>query len=73
VNVVTSQIDKELLRTLVDEEKVEPIWETRRDVIAYSHFKSAVDLGITITLNDLPFERAMVFSWIKGEIDGRKT
>jgi len=72
VNVVTSQIDKELLRTLVDEEKVEPIWETRRDVIAYSHFKSAVDLGITITLNDLPFERAMVFSWIKGEIDGRK-
>jgi hypothetical protein len=73
VNVVTSQIDKDLLRTLVDKEKVEPIWETRRDVIAYSHFKSAVDLGITITLNDLPFEKAMIFSWIKGEIDGRKT
>lgn len=49
------------------------IWETRKDVIAYSHFKSMVDLGITMTLNDLPFERAMVFSWIKGEIDGRKT
>jgi len=73
VNVVTSQIDKELLKTLVEPEKIEGIWETRKDVIAYSHFKSAIDLGITITLNDLPFERAMVFSWIKGEIDGRKT
>jgi hypothetical protein len=72
VKVVQSQIDKEFLKTLVEPEKVEPIWETRKDVIAYSHFKSAIDLGITINLNDLPFERAMVFSWIKGEIDGRK-
>lgn len=73
MNVVTSQIDKSQLKDLVEIEKVEMIWETRKDVIAYSHFKSMVDLGITMTLNDLPFERAMVFSWIKGEIDGRKT
>ena len=73
MNVVSSQISKEQLKELVEAEKVEMIWETKKDVIAYSHFKSAVDLGISITLNDLPFEKAMVFSWIKGEIDGRKT
>lgn len=73
MNVVTNQVDKEQLRDLVDADKVEAIWDTRKDVIAYSHFKSAIDLGITIGLNDLPFEKAMVFSWIKGEIDGRKT
>jgi hypothetical protein len=73
VNVVSGQLDKEQLKQLVEPEKIEDIWETRKDVIAYSHFRSAVELGLTVGLNDLPFERAMVFSWIKGEIDGRKT
>lgn len=73
MNSVSSQLTKEQLRNLVDEDKIEGIWETRKDVIAYSHFKNAIDLGMTVGLNDLPFERAMVFSWIKGEIDGRKT
>lgn len=54
-------------------EKVDGIWNTRKDVLDYLHFKSVIDLGITVSLNDLPFEKAMVFSWIKGAISGRKT
>ena len=55
------------------EETVEGIWETRKEVISYLAFKGAKELGITFGLNDIPFEKAMIFSWIKGEIDGRKT
>lgn len=54
-------------------EKVEGIWGTRKDVLDYLHFKSVIDLGLTVSLNDLPFEKAMVFSWIKGAISVRKT
>jgi len=54
-------------------EKIEGIWATRKDVLDYFHFKSVIDLGITVSLNDLPFEKAMIFSWIKGAISVRKT
>lgn len=73
MNVFSSQVSKDQLRELVEAEKVEMIWETRRDVAAYCNFKNVVDIGISVALSDLPFERAMIFSWIKGELDGRKT
>jgi hypothetical protein len=32
-----------------------------------------IDLGLTITPNDMPFEKLMIFSWIeKGLESGRK-
>ena len=55
------------------EEWIDGIWETRKDVLAYASFKSTRDLGISIGLSDIPFERALIFSWIRGELDGRKT
>lgn len=54
------------------EEWVDGVWKTRMEVLSYFGFRNTVNLGISISLNDIPFERAMVFSWIKGEIDGRK-
>lgn len=73
MNAVSSQLTKDQLRELVDHDKLEGIWDTRKDVISYRHFRNAIDLGMTVGINDLPFEKAMIFSWIKGEIDGRKT
>lgn len=56
-----------------DEEKALEIWEVSKDVRSYAQFKNTIDLGITVTLNDIPFEKAMIFSWIKEAIDERKT
>lgn len=63
----------ELLGLVEDELKAKAIWETTKDIISYTQFKSIVDLGITVGLNDLPFEKAMLYSWIKEVDNGRKT
>lgn len=54
------------------DQKINEIWKTSKDVASYSHFESAISLGLHVGLSDIPFERAMVFSWIKEEINGRK-
>lgn len=51
------------------EEKADAIWSATRDILAYSNFEVMKDLGLTITLNDLPFEKAFIYSWIK---EGKK-
>lgn len=59
---------------LIDEiERIDPILETAKDVRAYSQFKNIVKTGIVVGINDLPFEKAMIFSWIEEELNGRKT
>jgi len=56
-----------------DKEKANAIWATSRDVAAYTQFKSAIDLGLSVGLNDVPFERALLYTWIKEGIEsGRK-
>jgi hypothetical protein len=56
------------------EQKIDNIMETVKYIIMYSQFKSVTELGVTVNLKDLPFERAMIFSWIKEGIEsGRKT
>lgn len=66
--------DDEIESGLTIKEKAERIWETSRDVTSYTRFKSAIDLGLNVSINDIPFEKAMIFSWIKEGIDGgRKT
>lgn len=72
MGVVTHQMDYAQLVGLVGDETALSVWEVKKDIVAYTHFKSAIDLGISISLSEIPFERAMVFSWIKGELDGRK-
>lgn len=57
-----------------DRGKADLIWKASRDVVSYTQFKSVVDLGLNVGLSDIAFERAMIFSWIKEEIEsGRKT
>lgn len=53
--------------------KVECIWETSRDVFLYLQLKSIMKLGMIIGVNDLPFEKAMLYSWIREAEVGRKT
>lgn len=71
---------KDELRELIEadnkierEEKVQIIWEVRKDVLAYLNFKNMIDIGLTIKPSDISFERAMIFAWIKEELDGGKT
>jgi len=64
---------EELSDLVNDSEKSLAIWATTKDIMAYANFIRVIDLGLTVSHNDLTFERAMIFSWIKEEIDGRKT
>lgn len=52
-----------------DREKAERIWEVSKDVSAYANHKAMQGIGIVFGPNDLSFERAMIFSWIKEAID----
>jgi len=47
--------------------------ETKKDIISYTHFKNAIKMGLTVGVNDLPFEKALIFSLIEEESNGRKT
>lgn len=51
---------------------VSPILSVVKDIRQYSQFKSVLKTGITIGINDLPFEKAMIFSWIEEELNVRK-
>lgn len=53
-----------------DHSKIDPTLEVAKDVRAYTHFRSMKKLGINIGVNDLTFERAMLFSWIEENLDG---
>lgn len=46
--------------------------ETKKDVIGYAQFKSVIKTGINIGINDLPFEKAMIYSWIEEELNEKK-
>jgi hypothetical protein len=46
--------------------------EAMKDVRAYCAFRDAVSLGLTIGVNDIPFDRAMIFGWIKDVVNVRK-
>jgi hypothetical protein len=57
-----------------DKAKAEEIWDTSRYVISYSQFKSVLSLGLSIDQSSLPFEKVMMFSWIKEALENdRKT
>jgi hypothetical protein len=58
---------------MTEKDKADRIWEVSKDVSSYAGFSSVMNLGITIGLNDIPFERLMLYSWIKEGIEsGRK-
>ena len=37
------------------------------DICDYLDFKAMIDLGLTVTSKEIPFDKAMVFSWIREE------
>jgi hypothetical protein len=56
-----------------DKEKAKGIWEVSRVVISWSQTKTVLDLGLNINYDSLPFEKVMMFSWIKEALgNGRK-
>jgi len=57
-----------------DRARASEIWKATEDIRAYCNYKSVIDIGVTVGINDLPFEKAMLFSWIREEIESdRKT
>lgn len=64
---------KEDIIKLVDSnETASGVFMAMRDVRAYCNYNSVLKLGITMDVNTVPFEKLMVFGWIKELIDGRK-
>lgn len=63
---------KELLE-LVEPEKVELILEACRDVRSFAMFDAVLKTGVNIAHNSVPFERLMLYGWIKELINERKT
>jgi hypothetical protein len=57
--------ENEIESGLTPDEKAREIWDTAKHVRLYSHFKSAISIGLHVGLNDLAFDEVMIFSWIK--------
>ena len=47
-------------------DKIELILSAAKDVVAYTQFKSAIDLGVLVRLDEIPFDKALMYSWIDG-------
>jgi hypothetical protein len=62
------------LRKLVGEkDKAEGIYKMIDVVGDYAQFKTILELGLQVNQADIPFEKVMMFSWIKEAIEnGRK-
>lgn len=48
------------------------IWETSKNVREYYRLKSVIDLGLNVDFREIPFEKLIVFSWIREAKSGRK-
>lgn len=59
----------ELLGLVDEDQRAKEIWETAKEVRAYSHYRGMLGIGISAGVDTLPFDRAMIFSWIKEELD----
>lgn len=45
------------------------ILKAKEDVEDYAHFRTLIDLGFTVHHSEFDFDKIMVFSWIKEEVD----
>jgi hypothetical protein len=57
------------LALMVDPERVQPIMEVASDVSEYLELDSVLKLGLTIHHSEFDFDKIMIFSWIREEID----
>jgi hypothetical protein len=61
-----------LLRVVPDAAIVDNIVQAMKDVRMFAAFDSTIRLGVTVDANSIPFERLMLFGWIKDLINERK-
>jgi hypothetical protein len=57
------------LRKIVEEGKAEKINMVVDYVYEYAHFKTILDLGLSVHHTELDFDKIMIFSWIKEEVE----
>lgn len=77
MNASRNGLKEDEIRKLVSgmenaEEVIRITLDAMRDVRGYLAFNDAITLGLSVGLNDIPFDRAMVYGWIKELINGRK-
>lgn len=63
----------DLIKVGVPEDRAEMILETSSIVDEYFHFRTMTDMGIFFNSRDIDFDKSIIFSWIKEELNGRKT
>lgn len=64
----------QLLDLVEDNQKAKSIWEVSRIVISWTQVKGVLDLGLNVNFDSLPFEKVMMYSWIKEALaNGSKT
>lgn len=58
---------------LTDDNTAKYVVSLYQDIDDYLDFKSVINLGMTVTSKEIPFDKAMIFSWIREEREsGRK-
>jgi hypothetical protein len=66
-------LDK-LIELTNDRDLANKIWEASREVVRYTWFKRAQDIGVKHSPQDLKFTDMIVYSWIMDGLgNGRKT
>lgn len=73
VNAYNSGLGRdELIEITGSKEITEDVLSIVEDVKRYSFFKQSQDLGIVYGPKDLTFTDMLLFSWIRGTVNGRK-
>jgi hypothetical protein len=66
-------MSKEDLESLVEPDKAREIRSVMDLISEYAELKSVLALGLTVHHSEIDFDKIMIFSWIKEEIEnGRK-
>ena len=61
------------MEQLVEHEKIDQLLDTANDVSDYLDFDAVLSLGLQVHHSEVPFDKVMLFSWIKEEIkNGRE-
>jgi hypothetical protein len=68
INAINSGLDKEKLNELVEPDKARNILKVMEDVSDYMDFKKVIDLGLRVDHRDLSFDRVILYSWIREEL-----
>ena len=54
---------------MVEKEKIDNLLDVAKDISDYLELKTLLDLGLNVHHSEIPFEKVMIFSWIKEGIE----